>query len=74
MTHHGDPIGNIDHFAELVRNENNRLAFFGEAAQDFEEALGFLRRQNSCGLIHDQQARPAIERLQDLDSLLHANG
>ena len=74
VAHHGDPIGNVNHFAELVRDENNRLAFFGETAQDFEEALGLLRGQNSRGLIHDQQPRAAIERFQDLDSLLHADG
>ena len=44
MAHHGDPIGNIDDFAELMRNENNRLAFFGKAAQDLEQTLGLLGR------------------------------
>ena len=74
MAHHGDPIGNIDDFAELMRNENNRLAFFGKAAQDLEQTLGLLGCQNSGRLIHDQQPRTAIERLQDLDALLHADG
>src|SRR6267378_1803553 len=74
MAHDGDAVGDIDDFTELMRDKNNRLAFFGEAAKNFEETLRLLGGEHGGRLIHDQQPRAAIERLEELDPLLHADG
>ena len=38
------------------------------------KAVALLRRQHRGRLVEDEDARVAIERLQDLDALAHADG
>ena len=70
---HGHAIGDRLHLVELVRDEDDGLAFVRHRAQRPEERLGLLRREHGGRLVHDQHARVAIERLQDLDPLLLAD-
>ena len=59
---------------QLVGDEDDGLAPRGEAADDLEELLRLLRREHCRGLVEDEDVRLAIERLQDLDALLLADG
>ena len=58
---------------ELVADEDDAVAFVGEATQDREDLLGLLRRQHGGRLVQDEDPRLAVERLEDLDALLPAD-
>ena len=49
------------------------LPSVGHRAQRLEERVGLLRREHRGRLVHDQDPRLAVERLQDLDALLLAD-
>ena len=70
----GDPVGDVEHLVELVGDEDHRLAARREAADHLEQLLGLLRREHCGRLVEDEDVRLAIERLQDLDALLLADG
>ena len=55
---------------ELVRDEDHGLPLLGHRAERGEERHGLLRRENRCRLVHDQDARLPVQRLQDLHALL----
>ncbi len=59
---------------QLVGDEDDRPAFGGHLAQGHEERLGFLRGEDRCRLVEDQDPRFLVERVQDLDALLLADG
>ena len=63
----------VEHLVELVRDEDDRRAARGQLAQDGEELERLLRREHGGRLVEDQDARVAVERLEDLDALLHAD-
>ena len=67
---HGDPVGDLEHLVELVRDEDDRLAALGEAADDLEELLRLLRGQHGGRLVEHEDVGLAVERLEDLDALL----
>ena len=69
---HCHTVGDRLHLVELVRDEDDGLALVGHRAERPEERVGFLRREHRSRLVHDQDARVAVERLQDLDALLLA--
>ena len=69
----GDPVGDVGHLVQLVADEDDRLALLGEAADDREQLLRLLRRQNRRRLVEDEDVGSAVERLQDLDALLLAD-
>ena len=58
---------------ELVRDEQDGLALADEPAHDLHELPDLLRRQDGRGLVEDEDLRVAVEHLEDLDSLLHAD-
>ena len=68
-----DPVGDLEHLVQLVADEDDAPALVGEPAQDGEDLLGLLRRQDRGRLVEDEDARLAIERLEDLDALLPAD-
>ena len=68
-----DPVGDLEHLVQLVRDEDDRLALRSSATEDLEELLRLLRRQHGGRLVEDQDLRAAVERLQDLDALLLAD-
>ena len=61
---HGDPVGDLEHLAELVRDEDDGGAVGGQLADDPEQLLGLLGCQHGGGLVEDE----------DLDPLLLADG
>ena len=70
---HGDAVGDGRHLVQLVRDEDDRAPLGGHRAQRHEQRLGLLRRQHRGRLVEDQDARLAVERLEDLDPLLLAD-
>ena len=70
---HCHAVGDRLHLVELVRDEDDGLPLLGHRAERLEERLGLLRREHCGRLVHDQDARVAVERLQDLDALLLAD-
>src|SRR5712692_8398768 len=58
--HHRDPVRDLEHLAQLVADEDDRLAFLDQASQHHEELLGLLGRQHSGGLVEDEDFRPAV--------------
>ena len=73
VAQHGDAVGDRHHLVELVGDEEDRAPVGGEVADDAEQAVALLRRQDRGRLVEDEDARVAIERLQDLDALAHAD-
>ena len=68
-----DPVGDLEHLVQLVRDEDHGQALADERAQDLEELARLLRGQDRRRLVEDQHVRRAVERLQDLDPLLLAD-
>jgi hypothetical protein len=58
---------------QLVGDEQNGAVVGGQVADDVEQAIALLRRQDGGRLVEDQNTSVAIERLQDLDALAHAD-
>ncbi len=58
---------------QLVRDEDDRAPVVGHRPQRLEQRARLLRRQHGGRLVEDQDARLAVERLQDLDPLLLAD-
>ena len=69
-----DPVGDLEHLVELVRDEDDRLALGLEVAEDPEELERLLRRQYGRRLVEDEDVRVPVEGLEDLDALLLADG
>ena len=70
---HRYAVGDGLDLVELVRDEDDGLALLGHRAERLEERFGLLRSEHGGRLVHDQDARLAVERLQDLDALLLAD-
>ena len=71
---HGDPVGDLGHLVQLVADEDDRLPLLGQAPDDREELVRLLRRQHRGRLVEHEDVGAAVERLQDLDALLLADG
>ena len=69
----GDPVGDLEHLVELVRDEDDRLPLRLERSDDLEELLRLLRREHCGRLVEHEDLGTAVERLQDLDALLLAD-
>ena len=69
-----DPVGDLEHLVQLVGDEDDRHPAGLEAAEDLEQLERLLRRQHRGRLVEDQDVGLAVERLQDLDPLLLADG
>ena len=68
-----DPVGDLEDLVQLVADEDDAVAFVGEAAEDGEDLLRLLRRQDGGRLVEDEDPGLAVERLEDLDALLPAD-
>ena len=55
-------------------DEEDALALLGETAHRVHELLDLLRRQDRRGLVEDEDVVVAVEHLEYLDALLHADG
>ena len=71
--HDRDVVGDRHDLAQLVGDEDDRLALVLELLEDAEQMVGLGRRQHAGRLVEDQDVGAAIERLQDLDALLQAD-
>ena len=70
----GDAVGHRHHLVELVRDEDDGAPVVGHRPQRPEQVRRLLRGQDGGRLVEDQDPGLAIERLQDLDPLLLADG
>ena len=57
-----------------MRDEEDGLALFCEAAHDLHELVDLLGGQNGGGLVEDEDLVVAVEHFEDLDTLLHTDG
>ena len=65
----GDLVGDRQHLAQLVRDEDDGQALGLELAQVVEERVDLLRDQHGGRLVEDQGAGAAVEDLEDLHAL-----
>ena len=72
--HDRDPVRDGEHLAELVADEHHAPAVGGHGVERPEQLVDLLRGEDRGRLVHDQDACPAVEELQDLDPLLLADG
>ncbi len=71
--HDGDPVGDLEHFVELVGYEDHRDALIGQVANRSEEFRHLLGYQDGRGLVENEDLRPAEQDLDDLDPLPFAD-
>ena len=69
-----DSIGDLEDFVQLVADEDDGVALTPQLAKDREDLLRLLRCQYRGRLVEDEDARVAVQGLQDLDPLLPADG
>ena len=68
-----DPVRDLEDLVELVADEDDAVALGGQAAQDLEDLLGLLGRQDRRRFVEDEDPGVAVEGLEDLDPLLPAD-
>ena len=71
---HGDRVAHGDRLAQLVGDEDDRRAGGREVAHDLEQLVGLGRREHGGRLVEDQDVGLPVQRLEDLDALLRADG
>ena len=70
VAHHDHFVGDALDLVQLVRDVDEGHAFGLELRHQREQALRFAGGQRRGGLVHDQQARLACQRLGDFHQLL----
>ena len=73
LAQHDHPVRRRHHLAELVRDEDRRQPLGHRKPQGAKQRLRLARRQHRRRLVEDQDARVAVERLQDLGALALAD-
>ena len=71
--HDGDPVGDRQHLAELVADEDDAPSGVRQRPQVLEQLGGLLGREDGRGLVEDEDASPVEQHLHDLDALLLAD-
>jgi hypothetical protein len=71
---HDDAVGDREHLAQLVGDEDDGLPLVDQAADDREEVVDLTRREHRGRLVEDQHVGFAVQRLHQLDALLGAHG
>ena len=69
IAQHGDPIGEGQYLVKLVGDEDEAPTVVGHPAQNDEELLDLLGRQDGGRLVQDQETAIPVEGLDDLDAL-----
>ena len=69
-----DPVGDLEHLVELVRDEDHGGAGRGESADDPEQLLRLERGQDGGRLVQHEDVALPVEGLEDLHPLAHAHG
>ena len=72
--HHRHPRRIADHLAQLVGDQDHRVAVVREAAHEGERLERLLVGQHRCGLVEDENAGAEQQHLKDLDALLLGDG
>jgi hypothetical protein len=67
IAEHGEPVGDLLHLGDAVRDVDDRGVPCYELADTQEQPLDFFRAQMLGGLVEDQDLGPQCERLGDLD-------
>ena len=70
VAQHGDRVGEVEHLAQEVRDQEDRRPCSRQRADDLVQLPGLVLAERSRGLVHDDQLGVARERSQDLDLLL----
>ena len=70
----GDAVGDLEDLVELVADEDHARALGPKTAQHLEDLARLLGRQHRGRLIQHEDPRVAVDGLQDLDTLLLADG
>jgi hypothetical protein len=73
VAEHGDPVGDLEHLVQRVGDEDDRLAVGLELAHVGEQLLDLLGDEHGRRLVEDQDVRPPVQQLEDLDPLLLAD-
>ena len=73
LPHHRHSVGDRHDLAQLVGDQDDRLALLLELLEDAEQVVRLGRRQHAGRLVEDEDFGAAIERLQDFDALLQAD-
>ena len=68
---HGDAVADGRHLAQLVRNEDDRIATLPQPVEHVVELVDLLRGQQRGRLVQDQRLPALIQRAQNLHPLLH---
>ena len=63
LAHHRDVVGHRHDLAQLVGDQDDRLALVAQRAQDAEQVVGLLRGQHAGRLVEDQDAAPRYSAL-----------
>ncbi len=71
---HGHAVGDLQHLAELVADEHDRNTVVAQRPQHLEQLGRLLGGQHRRRLVEHQDARVAVERLEDLHALLRPDG
>ena len=69
----GAAVSDRHDLVELMGNEEDGLSLGRQILHDLEELFDLLRRQNGRRLVEDEDLIVAIEHLEDLGALLHAD-
>ncbi len=69
-----DPVADRDRLAQLVGDEDDRRPVGGEVLHHAEQLVGLGRGEHGRRFVEDEDLDLAVERLEDLDPLLHADG
>lgn len=73
IAQHGDLVGHLAHFVELVGDDDRGHALLAEFHQQVQQRLGIAFVERSRRLIEDEQLHALRQRLGDFDQLLLAN-
>ena len=73
MSQHGNAMRHANHFSEFVADENDGQTLRNHLREGVEQGFAFLRREHGGGLIQNQDARAAIQRLQNFHALAFAH-
>ena len=74
VTQDRDPVRDSRHFVELVGHEQDSASLGCKVFQHGEQRVALGRRQDRGRLVKNENARVAVERLEDLDPLAHSDG
>ena len=74
IAHDRDAIGKVQDLLKFVGHNDDRAALIPQSAQNREELVLFMRGEDGGRFVEDQQPGVAIEQLENLHSLLHADG